>query len=228
MAFVALLVARSVRRGPIGWRRPCGLGLAAGALAALTAGCVALVHPVTGLNNPGRGLRVLAAGTGLGSLALSPGGVTLYVADYGNPSYHGGVPGRGQGDTVTPVNVATGKPGRPVRVGALPDEMVMTPDGRTLYAIAGASYGPGEPSGPWSVFMISVQSGKLIKSVRIDSPVALTVAPTGAMLYVRTGGNSVIAINAVTGKSEGTFEIAPAGSNGSVPGYDAISMGGRA
>ena len=37
------------------------------------------------------------------------------------------------GHTVTPVSIATGAPGTPIRAGDQPQALAMTPDGRTLY-----------------------------------------------------------------------------------------------
>ena len=34
---------------------------------------------------------------------------------------------------VTPVDIATGEPGTPIRAGRGPQALAMTPDGRTLY-----------------------------------------------------------------------------------------------
>jgi DNA-binding beta-propeller fold protein YncE len=53
------------------------------------------------------------------SLAMTGDGRTLYAAF---------------GKTATPIDVATGKAGKPVSVGDDSEALVVTPDGRTLYA----------------------------------------------------------------------------------------------
>jgi hyaluronoglucosaminidase len=54
------------------------------------------------------------------ALAVTPDGRTLYVANIDD-------------NTVTPVTVATGRPGGAIRAGHGPQALAVTPDGRTLY-----------------------------------------------------------------------------------------------
>ena len=50
------------------------------------------------------------------AITITPDGAPAYVASYG-------------ANTVTAINVATDRPGRPVRVGQAPDALAVTPDG---------------------------------------------------------------------------------------------------
>src|SRR5258708_22769624 len=71
-----------------------------------------------------RGAAAVVPDQGFESLAMSPAGRTLYAESY---SYHGP-------ERLVPVDVATGKAGRPVVLGVV-EGMVITPDGRMLYTL---------------------------------------------------------------------------------------------
>jgi DNA-binding beta-propeller fold protein YncE len=58
--------------------------------------------------------------------------VTAYVANSGNG---------GQG-TVTPINTLTGKAGRPIKAGTGPEDIAITPDGKTAYVSCAGSTPP--------------------------------------------------------------------------------------
>jgi len=69
-----------------------------------------------------------------------PAAPTLYIYSIGYTGSPGG--------TVTPVNTATGTPGKPTQVGAggacwdCPDQIVITPDGKTVYVTTGSGVTP--------------------------------------------------------------------------------------
>ena len=77
--------------------------------------------------------------------------------------------------TITPVDVATGKPGRPISVPE-PSALAVSPDGRILFAITRAN----------TVTPISIPGGKPgpPDHGRGPIPTALVVAPDGRTLYV--------------------------------------------
>jgi DNA-binding beta-propeller fold protein YncE len=79
---------------------------------------------------------------------MTPDGRTLYVAD--------------NGGTVTPVNVATGTPGTPIKVRPGPVALAVTPDGRTLYV---ASDGDAGQSG--TVLPVTVATGATGTSIPV-------------------------------------------------------------
>jgi hypothetical protein len=68
-----------------------------------------------------------------------PAAPTLYIYSYGNTGAPGG--------TITPVNTATGTPGKPIHVGAgggvdWRAQIVITPDGKTVYVTTGSGVRP--------------------------------------------------------------------------------------
>jgi len=65
-----------------------------------------------------------------GAMAITADGCTAYLTNFGWP---------GTGDTVTPVNLATGQPGRPIKVGKDPVAITITPNGRIAYVSNGLS-----------------------------------------------------------------------------------------
>jgi DNA-binding beta-propeller fold protein YncE len=127
------------------WRSPERMRrrlVIAGAVAVLAVGSWIgqMVWPAAG---PAQGPRVISAGAGPDALAISPDGQTLYVADYGNPDLSdSSVPGAG--DTVTPVDLRTGRPGRSITVGSLPDWLTLAPAHRTLYVFQDPAYSDGD------------------------------------------------------------------------------------
>lgn len=157
------------------------------AVAALAAG-VLVVAPVAGrVGRAIAGPAVIHAGWGPWALAVTPDGRTLFVADYGR--YDGDWPHNGH--TVTPVDVATGRVGAAIRVGNEPLDMAVTPNGRTLYVLAGD--GTLTP-----VDVASRQPGRPIRFASHLDPGELVVAPDGQTLYVV--GSVLTSISTATGR----------------------------
>jgi len=105
------------------------------------------------------------AGPSAGGSPLVP---TAYVS--------GGRSGQG---TVTPITVATNRPGRPIKVGGAPTFIAVTPDGRTLY-VADLDLGTVTP--------ITVATKTPGKPIKVDgAPVGIAVMSDGKTLYVSDG-----------------------------------------
>ena len=80
--------------------------------------------------------------------------------------------------TVTAVNAATGKAGRPLDVGQGAETMLMEPDGAALYVLVVGPYHNQSPHlGPGSLVPVATATGKLGK------PVPLGVLPQ-ALVFV--------------------------------------------
>jgi DNA-binding beta-propeller fold protein YncE len=120
------------------------------------------------------------------ALAVTPDGRTLYVAGPGG--FRGDL--FVHGHTVTPVSIATGVPGTPVRAGDQPQALAMTPDGRTLYvADSGGTVTP-----------VTVATGRPGGAIRAGhGPQALAVTPDGRALYVADILGGTVAVISLKG-----------------------------
>ena len=107
------------------------------------------------------------------SVAASPAGGTVFVTAY--------VASRAA-RTVTPIRAATGKPGKPIRVGKFPYAIAITPDGKTACVVNRAS---------GTVTPIRTATGTAGKAIKVgDGPRAIAITPDGKTAYVvdRFGG----------------------------------------
>ena len=69
---------------------------------------------------------------------------------------------------MTPINVASRRPGPAIRAGQAPDALAITPDGKTVFAVGGDSD---------SVIPISAATGRRGPAVRVgSSPAAVAIA----------------------------------------------------
>jgi DNA-binding beta-propeller fold protein YncE len=143
--------------------------------------------------------RILVPG-GADTIALSPGGQTLYVSDLDN--------------AIVPVSTATGRAGRPIPLPAgtgpdvTPDYLAMAPGGGTIYV---GLAGPGDAE----VTGIDVATGRALPWTYYSGELgSLLLAPNGRTLYLgvpggscdeylQSGPCSLIAVNAATGRQVG-------------------------
>jgi YVTN family beta-propeller protein len=102
-------------------------------------------------------------------IAFTPDGKTAYVTNGAS----------GAGNTVTPINVATGTPGTPITVGHEPMGIAITPDGKTAYVtnfadgtVTPIDLATGTP-GP----LISVGSNSYPGAIAITPAATNTTAP---------------------------------------------------
>jgi DNA-binding beta-propeller fold protein YncE len=113
----------------------------------------------TATNTPG---RAIITEQYHGQLILAPDGKTVYAVDI-------------HGTSVTPISTHTGRAGKPILLhgnyGA--SDMVITPDGRTLYV-----------SGQDAVTPVSLASGTAGKSLTVPgNPLNLVMTPDGRTIY---------------------------------------------
>ena len=96
--------------------------------------------------------------------------------------------------TVTPVNLISRKAGRAIPVGAGPQAIVATPDGRTVYVANGGS---------GTVTPIDTATGRAGPPIQVGAdPVALAVTPDGRTVYVANeGSGTVTPIDTATGRA---------------------------
>ena len=122
-----------------------------------------------------------------------PAAPTLYIYSW-NPG--GGYTGPVVDNTVTPINTATGTPGKQIHVGrgflTGPGWIAITPDGKTVYV-----------TGPGTVTPINTATGTPGTPIHIGrcSPLCddghIAITPDGKTAYVLTG-SSVTPINTAT------------------------------
>ena len=136
------------------------------------------------------GPSVIVPGDGFSAVAVSPDGRTLYAANGG--------PVRGIGHTVTPVDIATGKPGKPIAVGTGPQDLAVTPDGRMLYVLL--SNGRITP--------VDLATGTARTPIHVTSGASLmAVSPDSRTLYIATGNNQIVAVDTATGRRDSTIPL---------------------
>jgi YVTN family beta-propeller protein len=116
--------------------------------------------------------------------------------------------------TVTPVNLVTRRAGKPIRVGADPRAIAITPSGRMAYVVN---------SGSGTVTPILTGTRRAEAPIRVGSdPQAIAIAPSGATAYVtNAGSDSVTPIHLSSGTAGTPIPV------GSQPHAIAITPDGR-
>jgi DNA-binding beta-propeller fold protein YncE len=111
--------------------------------------------------------------------------------------------------TVTPINTATNKPGKPIHVGFSPDafhgQIVITPDGKTAYVTTTTvnGCGPQAQQCTYTVTPISTATNMPGKPIHVGSGPAyftggIVITPDGKTAYIATG-SGVTPISTATG-----------------------------
>lgn len=129
-----------------------------------------------------RGPPIAVPGDDFQLLAMSPGGRTLYAGSYRFYSNGTGM--------LVPVDLATGKTGRQIAIGAVPQGLVITPNGRMLYAMLDDGL----------ITPVDLVAGRAMKPIHVKGGAqSMAVSPDGRTLYVGTNGESLVAIDIATG-----------------------------
>jgi len=104
--------------------------------------------------------------------------------------------------TVTPISTATNSAGPPIPVGAFPDAMAITPDGKTVY-VANANSNTVTP-----INTATSKPGPAIKAG--SAPAAIAITPDGRTAYVVDGGSGrVRPITIATNKPGTPITVGP-------------------
>lgn len=125
------------------------------------------IYPInTVTNKPGKVIDPEAT-----KIALDPDGYILYALN-------------GRSDTVTIINITTGRVRKPIKVGGSPDSIAFTPKGRSAYITT---------TDPGTVVSISTATGKLRTSpIKIGGdPTDITLTRSGEEAYVVDGGKVI-------------------------------------
>jgi YVTN family beta-propeller protein len=139
-----------------------------------------------------------------------PGAPTVYVAydpggGNGVPAYRQGRRGRAGADAIIPIDTATNKAGKPIRVG-FGFQIAITPDGKTAYVL--------DPNN-FKVTPISTATNTAGKPIPIgrsrnDGPWFIAITPDGKTVYVaNTGRNTVVPIQTATNTAGRPIPVSP-------------------
>ena len=133
---------------------------------------------------------LMIAGSGTGARAVPTvvvadraGPVTVYVANE-------------LGNTVTPILASSNKPGRPIRVGRVPKQIVISPDGHAAYALADREIGKLSPA---TLTAIRVATNRPVKTLTVcrngHGGAVMAISPDGHTIYVAcAAANAVIPV----------------------------------
>jgi YVTN family beta-propeller protein len=131
-------------------------------------------------------------------VAVTPDNSQVFIAETGQYN-------------VIPVDVATGKEGTPIYVGAYPQDVAVSPDGSTVYAtVTSGDTGPG---GSNVVAVISTSTDTVTGDITVGSgPRQVIFSPDGSRAYVTTE-RSIDVIDTATSKVISSIPD-PAGAQG--------------
>ena len=141
------------------------------------------VTPInTATNTPGKAITVTTSPMSSmpAEIAFTPNGNTAYVVV-------SAVVGAGSLGVV-PIKTATNKPGKAIYVGLFPGPIVITPNGKTVYAAS--------QSGLTPIRTATNKPGKAIKGV--TGPIAIT--RDGRTIYAASGASTVTPVSTATDK----------------------------
>jgi YVTN family beta-propeller protein len=120
----------------------------------------------------------LSANAGPAGIAIAPDGDTAYVTDAGASGT--------LGDTITPIDLATGKTLAPITVGSGPEGIAITPDGARAYIADTGAFVPGQPGSIGStVTPVNLTTGKALAPIPVgNAPTAIAITPDGSTALV--------------------------------------------
>ena len=164
-------VARNSLRAGIKLRRRARIRRAAGGTAVVAA-MAAVIPAVTGV---------------LGSTAAAPHHAP-HLAPLPWTAPDGTAYVIGSGGTVTPIDLATSTPGRPIIVSGEPVAMAITPDGKTAYVASGAANGGAKATSDQTVTPIDLATSTPGKPIDLRwPPDAIVITPDGRTAYITNG-----------------------------------------
>jgi DNA-binding beta-propeller fold protein YncE len=121
-------------------------------------------------------------------LSSAPDGKTVWVASQIDGTSQR--PGR-----VTPISTATGRAGKPIRVGIDPVPLVISPDSRTVYV---ATAGLDEQSLAGNLTVITARTDRIRRVLSGIYPYDLALGRGGRMLYLADSQGAVIPVRTAT------------------------------
>lgn len=116
-------------------------------------------------------VRSLTGGVFPDAVAVSPTRPVAYVTNYAD-------------DTITPIDLATGRAEKPMKAGPGPAGIAVTPNGKWAYVTDAGSSPLGDTVTP-----INLATGKPAKTIRVGAgPQGIAITPDGRRAYVANAG----------------------------------------
>ena len=144
------------------------------------------------------------------ALAVAPSGKLLYVGSALN--------------AISVIDTSTGKPIRnPIEVGGFPQQIVVTPNGNTVYALV---------AGVKGIVAINAVSGSTQTIATAVEPEGLAVSPDGTHFYAtvgsevvigQTNGNTLATVGIPVGAGAAEIALTPDGKTGYVAGGEKVT-----
>jgi YVTN family beta-propeller protein len=118
-----------------------------------------------------KGERSVTVGTFPDAVAISIPRETAYVTNYTD-------------GTVTPVDLLTGRPGKPIHVGGGPAGIAITPDNKMAYVTDAGSAPLGDTVTP-----IDLKTHRVLRAIKVGlGPQGIAITPDGKTAYVANAG----------------------------------------
>jgi YVTN family beta-propeller protein len=106
--------------------------------------------------------------------------------------------------TVTPIATTTNTAGPPITAGSYPENIVITPDGKTLYVASGSYYANGAYSYGTTVTPIATATNTAGPPITTGSqPWGMAITPDGKTVYVANYGSGTVTPIATTTNTAG-------------------------
>ncbi len=121
------------------------------------------------------------------AVAIVPGGTTAYVTSY-------------SANSVTPIDVATGKAGKAIPAGDGPAGIAIAPDGKTAYVTDAGTSPIGDTVTP-----IDLVTGKALPPITVgNAPVAVAISPDGSTVEVANQNSGSVTPISVFSRTAGS------------------------
>jgi DNA-binding beta-propeller fold protein YncE len=164
--------------------------------------------------------QVYPAGNGTVGVVVTPDGRTAYVGNY---SYVFGSGAPSAAPTLTPVDLATMRTGRPIPVapnGWSIKYGLLSPDGRTFYAVVDNDGGAS-----W-VSSVKLGTGARTRTVVPGGADTIALSPGGRTLYVSDYDNAIVPVATATGQAGRPLPLPPDSGSDATPDYLAVAPDG--
>ena len=164
--------------------------------------------------------QVYPAGNGTVGVVVTPDGRTAYVGNYGYTDDGANFPS--VAPTLTPVDLATMRAGRPIEVapnGWSIEYGLLSPDGGTFYAVV------DNDSTSW-VSSVNLRTGARTRIAVPGGADTIALSPDGQTLYVSDDRNAIVPVATATGQAGRPIPLPPDADQDATPNYLAVAPDG--